>query len=258
LEIEGNRELVLKLLYNHNNREDSKMKLCNRKTFRVLAMMVVLAFLVMSSAVFALEMKPLKGDKILPKYESIVFGRMRIISSIPKFNPLGEEFRFYLYDLHSKKSLEDFTAVIKGSTRIKGGAVKGYDVPFYGQAQGGDYLFGWLGYHFSMVSASEMGLSWDGYYSGIGGRIFKACSIPVGSLVYLGVIEVNFTKVTQADGSNIDTVTNVNLSMDDYDIDLAKFQKAYPKLYEQFKDNVVKADWENFKNTEDTADEEEE
>lgn len=235
------------------------MLICNRKTFRMLVMMVVLTFLVLSSAAFALEMKPLKKDKILPQYESIVFGRMRILSSIRGFNPMADEFRLYLYDLHSKQSLEDFTTVIKGSTRLKTkpGEPKGYDTPFYGQAQSGDYLVGWCGYHFSMVSASELGLSWDGYYSGIGGRIFKSCSIPSGSLVYLGAIEVNFTKVIQGEGSNIDTVTKVNISYDDYDSDLAKFQKAYPKLYEQFKDNVVKVTWDHFRTDADEDEEEE-
>ena len=235
------------------------MMIGNRKMFRVLLMFVVLVFLVISPAVLALEMKPLKGDKILPKYESIVFGRMRILSSVGKFNPLGDEFRLYLYDLHSKESLADFTVVIKSSTRIKSqpGEPKGYDTPFYGQAQSGEYLFGWLGYHFSMVSASEMGLSWDGYYSGLAGRVFRACSIPAGSLVYLGVIEVNFTDIKQGEGSRVNTVTKVNVSMDDFDSDLAKFQKSYPKLYEQFKDNVVKVNWDNLRNNQDEDEEDE-
>lgn len=221
------------------------MMICNRKTFRVLVMLVILAFLVMSSAVFALEMKPLKRDKMSSQSQSVVFGRLRILSAVPKFNPLGNEFIINLYDLNDDKQLKDFHIFFKSKYRVKSDEVKGYDTPFYAEAQEGEYMFRKFQYLFSNVNISDLSVNGGsgGYLYGIHGQLSKWCSIPSGSLVYLGVIEIKYNEIYVTEDNNLRLNTDYNFSFDDYEKDLSDFKTAYPKLYEQFKDNVVKVRW---------------
>lgn len=218
----------------------------NRKMFRVLVMLVVLAFLVMSSSVFALEMKPLKKDKISPKYQSIIFGRLRLLSAVPKFNPLGNEFIISLFDLNENKPIKDFRIVLKSKYRIKTDEVKGYDTPFYGEGMDGEYMFGKYRYLFSNVNVGDLSVNGGpgGYLYGISGRLSTGCSIPPGSLVYMGVIEIKYNEVIVTEDNNLRVDTDFDISFDDFEKDLNDFKAKHPKLYEQFKDNIVNVQWE--------------
>jgi hypothetical protein len=197
----------------------------------------------MSSAVFALEIKPLKGDKISPKSQSVIFGRLRIVSAVPKFNPMGNQFVIDLFDLNSDKPLKDFRIAIKNKYHFKSDGAKGYDIPFYAEAEEGEYMFRKFEYHFDRVNMGDISVKWSGgggFLLGINGYLSKWCSIPPGSLVYMGVIEIQFNEISDGD-LRIDADTSI--SFDDYEKDLSNFQTTYPKLHEQFKDNVMKVRW---------------
>lgn len=228
------------------------MKNSPSKFFRLMIMLTIVSLFV-SSVVFAERIKSIKRDQISPKAQSIVFGRIRIISDKPGFNPLGKVCRFNLWSFTSNKKLPDFPIIVKSKCRIKSSSddAKGYDIPFFAEAEAGKYIFGYCGYEIHEYLLSDIASTADsignGHLTGLYFNILKSCMIPTDSLVYLGVIEIRLTDI-YFEGNDIKINSYSTITNNDYEKDLNNFQSNYPKLYDQFKDNVVKGQWFNLKN----------
>jgi hypothetical protein len=215
---------------------------CNRKIFQMTVMLVILAFLAISSTVFSFEIKPLKRDKISPKCQSVIFGRLRVLSAIPNFRPLANEFVFSLFNEDNQS--RDLRIVFKSKYIVKPeDGVRGYDVPFYAEVEAGDYSFRRYKYTFSNVNLGDLSLNGGGYLYGINGGMWNSCSIPAERLIYLGVIAIQYNEIIVTPDNNLKVDADFNISFDDYETDLSNFQKTYPKLYERFEDTVMEADW---------------
>ena len=222
------------------------------KFFRLMTILALI-YLLFSSIVFANGIKPLKRDRISPKEQSIVFGRLRIpIDKKTGFNPIGKRCRLNLWNFYSDEKLPEFIIKIKSEYRFKSSSdeTEGYDIPFFAKIESGRYIFGGFNYEFQNYPLSDISNTTNfidnGYLTSVYLRIHKECMIPIKSLVYLGVIQVDIFDI-YFKGS--DTIINsyCRIIDNDYEKDLNNFQSLYPNIYEQFKDNIVSAEWYNLK-----------
>lgn len=225
--------------------------------FSILLFVLVSVFL-SSSVIFSLGLKTLKRDKISPKSQSILFGRIRLVNNIPNLFAAGNGGEFLLWDLHSKKRLDNVTFSIKEKYPLKTGS-DAYDDYFYFEGEAGDYLFGYFTLNIQDVDLNTIDAHASNIYiTAIDAKMFKSCSIPEGSLVYIGVIEITFKKLIWEQSKEfLDFKSNIVVNNDDFDTDIVNFKQKYPKVFEQFKDNIVKTTWKNFRTAQDDEEDEE-
>ncbi len=224
------------------------------KIMRLLTMLFVFVFIIFSSVAFSGEIKRLNNDKLPSKYQSVLFGRVRVLTSFPRFRPSGTGCFFALLDLQNMKQQKDFSIAFNYKNRLKVSqdGLNGYDASFVAGAEAGDYLLHYFvfktpnNYRMTefIANADE-----NEYITGMSTLILKSFNIPPNSLVYMGVIEVDFVDARKISDHplRIEFTTETEYTNDDFDADLRDFQKKYPKLYEQYKDNIVEVNWNDFK-----------
>jgi len=221
----------------------------NLKAFRFIIILVVLGFIIFSTLTFATGVKSLRGDQISPKFSSIIFGRVKILHTIKDFSPWGLGCTLLFYDYHSQKMLDEVSCFKGDKKWVTDSDV--FETPLNAQVKEGDYILGYCIFNINDITVDKMGIKVFGaetvHTDELCGDIFKLCSIPANSLIYAGVIKIKFTKAfLKNDKLILETNSELTISYDDFDADLAAFQKKFPKLYEQYKDHIIKATWEDY------------
>jgi hypothetical protein len=129
------------------------------------------------------------------------------------------------------------------SDRWKGGeGIWGYDSFFTLGAEAGDYSFETVTYNFENFDLNDVMRSAQGYINQLTLPFQEEQSIEAGKLIYFGVINITFVSFELGDHYQFSYRYNLKVT-NDFDNDLEKFKTTYPELYEQFKDNIVTADF---------------
>ena len=220
------------------------------RKFNRLAIWVLMLVPFTMAMVCANPLEPLKKDKLSnARFESVLFGRVRFTTTVPKFNTMGKAFKFEMTHLADGKK-STFTIPIKAlSERIKDSesGITGYETPFMIQAEPGAYRIDRCEYDFENLDLKKITTfvgNVDYYYiDKVWVNLGKDCPISPGNLVYLGVIDCVITEISVDPGNRYSWRTDLHFSDSDYEKDLQEFQTSRPKLFEQFKDAVVKAPW---------------
>lgn len=206
----------------------------------VRCLLLIFICLILSSLVFS-KIQVLKHDKLSPKCQSIVFGRLRVLSSIPNFDPNINMCELYIQDVNGTSEEYPFYIRPELNQKITKENFHGYDIPFYAEVEGGNYLFSHLINDFDNLNISQVADTASNYFfNNTDTSISKSCEIPSNHLVYLGIIEIDYTNITYNEVTHNIYLKCFLRSDDDFDADLSNFQKKYPNLYQQFKDKVIK------------------
>jgi hypothetical protein len=153
-----------------------------------------------------------------PKYQSIVFGRVRMSSKTEPIYWKKITVDFLKADspkIHSILVEIDYDTAHVLKKGVVNTAISSFDMPFFAEVEPGDYSLQTVG---------------AGYFTAIVDGMES--SIPPNSLVYFGVIEVEFLSASGKSEYFIQIKNEIER-------DLNVFQTNYPLLYEQFKDNVI-------------------
>lgn len=214
--------------------------------FRMTVLFVALLLLT-TNIVFAEMFTPLKkGALPNSKSTSIIFGRIYMTSQIKSFSKApGKTYVFNGIRNDNQKKVLMTIGINPRSDKWEGKAsgVWGYDTFFALGAEPGDYSFESVTYNFENYTLNE---ALHIYMNSLSPPFQEKQLVKAGKLVYFGVIHITFVAFEMDAFHTFNYRHNINIT-NDFDNDLKKFKTAYPKLYEQYKDNIVIANFANSK-----------